>query len=389
MRLSSFQPIRLLERLLALEQAPAVEREQLEPGADLQPASVQPQRLEQHEQDQHDAVDEGLESRRVADHLGQPALELGNRLRHADQEGRAEEGAVHAAQSADHHHQQQVDALDDVELVRAQEADHVRIQRAADAGQRGADREAQRLVVREVDAHALGRDLAVADGDEGAPGGAAQQVQHRQRAQYRDDQAQEVELLAAVGDPAEHLRLADHLARVAAGHALPARQHLLDDEAEGQRRDAQVDALHAQRRQPDHGADGGRQRRGRRQRQRERPALRRQHRLRIGAHAQEGGVADREQPGEAGQHHQPEADDAVDQDEGQLRQAVALQPPGCGDQRQHQQRIPDPVATVLGQHDVLVVARLEDESHAGYTFLRRFSPNRPLGLTISMISTTT
>jgi hypothetical protein len=59
--------------------------------------------------------------------------------------------------------------------------DLVRVQRAGQAGQRGRQGERQRLVARQVDAHALRRDLGVADGDEGAPGGRAQQVQHAQR----------------------------------------------------------------------------------------------------------------------------------------------------------------------------------------------------------------
>jgi hypothetical protein len=50
-------------------------------------------------------------------------------------------------------------------------------------------------------------------------------------------------------------------AGVAAGDRSQRAKHLLDDEAEGQRGDAQVDALHAQRRQADDHADRGRQRR--------------------------------------------------------------------------------------------------------------------------------
>src|SRR6478736_6769202 len=49
----SFQPVRFLEGLLALEQALAVEREQLQVGPHLEPAAVEAQRLEQHEADQH------------------------------------------------------------------------------------------------------------------------------------------------------------------------------------------------------------------------------------------------------------------------------------------------------------------------------------------------
>src|SRR5574340_666831 len=45
---------------------------------------------------------------------------------------------------------------------------------------------------------------------------------------------------------------------VAVGHALPAREPLLDDDAERERRDREVDALDPQRRQADDGAHRGR-----------------------------------------------------------------------------------------------------------------------------------
>jgi hypothetical protein len=43
---------------------------------------------------------------------------------------------VDRAQAADHHHQQQVDRLQDAELVGRDEADLVRVERAGDAGER-------------------------------------------------------------------------------------------------------------------------------------------------------------------------------------------------------------------------------------------------------------
>ena len=47
----------------------------------------------------------------------------------------------------------------------------------------------------------------------------------------------------------------DPHALVAVGHAFPARQDLLDDEGEGDRRDHEVDALQPQRRESDQRAD--------------------------------------------------------------------------------------------------------------------------------------
>jgi hypothetical protein len=45
------------------------------------------------------------------------------------------------------------------------------------------------------------------------------------------------------------------------------------------------------------------------------------------------------------------------------------------------------MTAVPGEPDVLRVVGLEDETHQ--TFFLSFSPNNPLGLTTSMISTTT
>ena len=63
----------------------------------------------------------------------------------------------------------------------------------ASPAMRRRQRERQRLVARQVDAHALRRDLGVADRDERAPGGRAQQVEHAQRHQHAAGEAQVVE----------------------------------------------------------------------------------------------------------------------------------------------------------------------------------------------------
>jgi hypothetical protein len=65
---------------------------------------------------------------------------------------------------------------------------------------------------------------------------------------------------------------------------------------------------------------------------------------------------------------------------------VVRQHKGCGEQRQAERRIPERLAAVLEEADVLLIGRLEEKSHQ--TFFRRFSPNRPFGFTASITSTT-
>src|SRR3569832_717148 len=84
----SAKAVRLRERLLPLEQALAVEREKLEVGANLQPATIQAQRLEEHERDQHGAEHHGLQAGCLADGRRQPILSERDELRHRDQKDR-------------------------------------------------------------------------------------------------------------------------------------------------------------------------------------------------------------------------------------------------------------------------------------------------------------
>ena len=67
-------------------------------------------------------------------------------------------------------------------------------------------------------------------------------------------------------------------------------------------------------------------------------------------------MAEREQAGVAGQQHQAEADDRIDEDEGELGQPVLGHEPRRGEQRQHQQAVPERLPAVLDEADVLEVA---------------------------------
>ncbi len=253
------------------------------------------------------------------------------------------------------------------------------VQGARDAGQRGRDGKRQRLVARQVDAHALRGNFRVAYGDESAAGGRAQQVENGQRGADGNHEAQKIKLLAAVELPAEHVGRLDVRARVAAGDRLPARKNFLDDEAESQRGNAQVDALDAQRRQPDHQPHGGRQAGGAGQRDGKGYPGVGHHRLRVSPDPEKGRVAQREQAGEAGQQHQAQAGNRIDQDEGQLGQPVFGEQPGCGQQQQQQGAVPEDMAAVLGEIDVLTVVSLEDKTHVNLNFLAEFFAKEAIG----------
>jgi hypothetical protein len=195
------------------------------------------------------------------------------------------------------------------------------------------------------------------------PGRAAQQVHDAEHDQHQDEEHQIVEALVAVDGQAEDLEAAEHLAGVAAGDVLGAGDALLDDEAEGQRGDGEVHALHAQRRQADDDAgDAGHQRREG-ERNGEGPAELLQVGLGVGAHGEEGGMAERDLAGEADQDHQADAGDRIDPDEDQLRDPVVGQQPRGGGEREQQRAVPEYLAAMLEQADVLLVIGLEEKAH--------------------------
>ena len=152
-------------------------------------------------------------------------------------------------------------------------------------------------------------------------------------------------------------------AGIAASDAFPACKDFFNDETEGQRGDAQVNALDAQRRQADHQAHGSRQAGRAGQGNRKGYAGIGHDRLGVRAHPQKGSMAQGEQASEAGQQHQPKPRNRVDQDKGQLRQPVLGKQPGCRYQQQHQRAVPEHMAGVLGKIDVLPVVGFEDKSH--------------------------
>ena len=245
----------------------------------------------------------------------------------------------------------------------------MREQHAGEAGDRRADRERLHLVERDVDAHAARRRFAVADRDEGAPGRRAQQIERADDGEDQDAETEEIEGRPVLRHrlPEQAQRLDPH-ALIAVGHAFPARQHFLDDEGKGNRRDDEIDALQPQRRKSDQRADHAGQQAAGQEIDRERHVVLLQIARRIGADRQKGGVAERGLPGEAGEDHQADADGGVDADEHQLADQIARQHERRDQQKRQQDAVGNDVAAVRKQPDVVFVIGLEEEPHQ--TFFR-------------------
>jgi len=173
----------------------------------------------------------------------------------------------------------------------------------------------------------------------------------------------EIELDLARNLPAEHRGGFDGEAVVAAGHTGEARDHFLDDEIERNGGDAEIDAAHAQGGQADdHAGQRGHQQGGE-QRERKRPAGVAQDRFGIGADGEERSVADRHLPGEPGQQHQPQPDDRIHDDVFQLQQIVFADHERRRDQQHCKRGVPEALAVVLEQAQILPVLGFEQKPH--------------------------
>ena len=309
--------------------------------------------------DRGEAGARGEGSHAVGDRIAQD----GDQRRQERHEDRAEHRAMQRAQPAHDHQQQELDRQQDVEDVRRQEGDLVREQRAGEAHYAGRIGKGHRLVDREVDAHRLRRDLAVANRDPGPAGGRAQQVARQPQGQHEKQQAEEIERSVGGELDAEDHRLVDLHAGEAMRHRFPAAEHLLDDHREGQRGDRQIDAGHAQRRQSHDQARGRGEHHGEGHRHHPRHAVLDEVGVSVGTDAEEGRVAERHQAGVADQHHQRDAADAVDEDPGGLADVVVVHQQRQDEHQDGEQAVPEGIDLVAEDADVLVVGGLELEAH--------------------------
>ena len=84
------------------------------------------------------------------------------------QDGSGEDGAQHGAHAAQNHHDQDLDGLHEAEGGGVQNADVAGVQTTGQTGKGSGESEGHDLIISSLDAAALGSDLVVADGEDGA-----------------------------------------------------------------------------------------------------------------------------------------------------------------------------------------------------------------------------
>src|SRR5690242_8598367 len=132
----------------------------------------------------------------------------------------------------------------------------MRVERAREPADRSREREGHRFRARERNAERLGRDRAVAQRDERTAGRRAQKVEaDEDRAGEQRQREIVVAGPAAEADAAE-ARIGHRQKRLAGAQELPVREKMLDDAAERERRDREVEARETQRWQAEQNTDG-------------------------------------------------------------------------------------------------------------------------------------
>ena len=130
---------------------------------------ARPAGLEEDDEDDRQAEEEAAPASPAASPPGSPTngqrvgVLLEDQRQRAD-EDRAEDRAADRAEPAEHDHREEEDRQLEAEGLRRDAADGQRVQHARQPGVHRADQEDARLVALDVDAHDRGRDLAVAQG---------------------------------------------------------------------------------------------------------------------------------------------------------------------------------------------------------------------------------
>ena len=271
--------------------------------------------------------DVGLQTQCVIDRAaGEHCRDPFHRFRQQDDKSGAHQGTHDGAESADDDHGQKQDrALDAEPFIRHHEL-IMRIECAADAGEESRDTERECAVFGQVDAHDLGGEIMIAHRDQCAAIARPHHVGHQQEA---DDHIGEHDVeklpvaLQCVAEDRERLR---HRRHGAAGKPLGAREEVEQDILRGECGDGEIKSFQTCGRQAEHQTDDGCHQTRKRDREESRDAyFSRQIRRRERAEQEECGVTNRNLPGEAHQHVEPERGDAIDADLDQQAQPVFIE----------------------------------------------------------------
>src|SRR5216683_6201573 len=226
---------------------------------DVPPQAVEALRLHDQEEDdqgagEHDTEigDEVEDGPGVEEHPTEALHEASDHDRQQRDEKGAEDRALDRPQTPDDDHGQVVDRHAELELLVIRDPEKVGVHHAGHPGIEGRDGKRQKLVAKNVDPDDLGRDVLVADGDEGSPDPGPHEVHGAERRQDHEEEEEviHVALGAERHGPEPRSRDLDRGLHPPAdeGHVV---DDPLDDELPGEGRDRQVEPLDAEGRNAD------------------------------------------------------------------------------------------------------------------------------------------
>ena len=276
------------------------------------------------EQDEEHRERDGLE---LAGALRQQRQRVLQHVLQQQHHGGAGERAAQLAEAAAHRHQQVLDARPHVEGRGADEAVHVRVEPAGEAGEQcgedeqreanperiGADARQQHRATAQAADRATGPRLQqIAVEDEGEPDQRPDQVVDRLRLDQRPTADTQRRDIGKPGVPAEGVDVAEQQR---------------DREPPGDRAERQEVAAEAQRQEADRQRGEAGQREGEDEAEPGRRAMRGgEPRAGVGGDADEGGLAERGRAADAGEQHQAERDQRADADVVEQRDAELAEP---------------------------------------------------------------
>jgi hypothetical protein len=302
----------------------------------------------EHQHD-HDAEHDQLVAAGRADELGQQHLQL---VFQQLDDARARNGAPHMGRTAEHHHEEVLDAHLQPEGRWVDRALEVRKQPARDGGEHGREHEDADLEAQRVHAHGLGHLRAAGQRADGAAAARVEQPYHRERRKNREEPDDAVEQallpeLEAEQRQAFHAQDAVVLAqRIEVAHEVVQRQRPRDG------RQRQVVPRHAQRdRADDRGAQAGQREPDEQRDPGRQPGVHGEVGGGVGPDAHERRLPEGGEAAHAGEQHQAEHGQRVDADVVELDDPeVGQRQQGQGDEHQDQrERAPGAKRALVGR----------------------------------------